>query len=164
MSPDNDAKEALKQGEFKKSAEAAAATASSMAQDAAESAKATLAAKSTEAKDGLAGEMHDTAAALRRAAHEMRDGSPQGSTFSYLADGLADMADSVKDQDVSDVPGIVNNFARNNPMAFLGGAALLGFAATRFAKASEPSRDPVTPARATPAYPAQTAPMGVDYD
>ena len=124
--------------EVKGHAKDAADTVSAMARDAAGTAKAKIAAKSEEAKDGLASEIHDTAAALRRAADEVRDGSPQGSTFSMLANGLADMADSVKDQNVSDIVGAANSFARKNPIAFLGGAALLGFAVSRFAKASEP--------------------------
>ena len=41
-------------------------------------------------------------------------------------DGLADMADSVKDQSANDMVGTVSDFARRNPLAFLGGAALLG--------------------------------------
>ena len=123
--------------EIKGHAKDAASTVSDMAQDAAGTAKAKIAAKSEEAKDSLASEMHDTASALRRAADEVRDGSPQGSTFSMLANGLADMADSVKDQNVSDMVGVANSFARKNPIAFLGGAALLGFAVSRFAKASE---------------------------
>jgi hypothetical protein len=164
MSPDKNPTEALKKGEFKESAKAAAAAASEMAHEAAETAMSKISDKTTEAKDGLASEMHDTAAALRRAAREVRDGSPQGSTFSYLAEGLADMADTVKDKNVSDLTGIVTTFARQNPLAFLGGAALLGFAATRFAKASEPERLPATPVTAVPAYPAHTKPMGYDND
>ncbi|UWR21744.1 hypothetical protein [Sulfitobacter sp. S190] len=123
--------------ELKGHAEDAVDTVSNMAKDAAGTAKAKVAAKSEAAKDGLASEMHDTAAALRRAADEVRDGSPQGSTFSMLANGLADMADSVQGQNVSDIASVASNFARKNPVAFLGGAALLGFAVSRFAKASE---------------------------
>ena len=64
--------------EVKGHAKDAADTVSAMARDAAGTAKAKIAAKSEEAKDGLASEIHDTAAALRRAADEVRDGSPQG--------------------------------------------------------------------------------------
>jgi hypothetical protein len=131
MTTDNSSKQ-----QIKKEAQDATASAKNLAKDAADTAKAQATAKGEEAKEGLAEEMHSTARALRKAADEVRDGSPQGSTFSYLASGLADMADSVEDQSMSDMVGVVNNFARRNPLAFLGGAALLGFTVSRFAKAS----------------------------
>ena len=125
--------------EIKETAARAGASAKQAAQDAAQTAKQEAVSRAGAAKDGVADEMHTTATALRRAAEDVRDGSPHGAAFSYLADGLADMADSVKGQDVSDMIGGVSNFARRNPIAFLGGAALLGFAATRFAKAKTPT-------------------------
>lgn len=118
-------------------AEDAGASVKDAAQNAAEAAQAEVTARTTRAKDGVASEINDTASALRRAADDVRDGSPQGTVFSYLADNLAEVADSVKGQDVSDMVGTCNDFARRNPLAFLGGAALLGFAATRFMKASD---------------------------
>ncbi|MDF1726825.1 MAG: hypothetical protein P1U53_03645 [Sulfitobacter sp.] len=162
MTARSDAAEAAKEGDLKKSAKEAASSASDMAKEATDAAKASVETKSTEAKDSLASEMEDTASALRRAADEVRDGSPQGQTFSYLASGLADMADSVKDQDVKNFPSMVNTFARRNPIAFLGGAALLGFAVTRFAKASEPTAQTngVTGrAKRAPGYGAEGAPV-----
>ena len=161
--------------ELKKSAEAVADTASKLARDATETAKSKIEATTAQARDGIASEMQDTAAALRRAAQEVRDGSPQGSTFSYLADGLADMADSVKGQNVSDLFGIVNDFARRNPVAFLGGAALLGFATSRFAKASGPQDTaathnpyaaprPAMPSAHSTAYNPNMPHRGADHD
>jgi ElaB/YqjD/DUF883 family membrane-anchored ribosome-binding protein len=126
--------------EVKQTAQEAASSASDMAREATETAKAHATAKTEEARDGLASEMQGTAEALRKAAEEVRNGSPQGSAFSYLADGLADMADSVKDQSANDMVGAVSDFARRNPLAFLGGAALLGFTVSRFAKASDQGR------------------------
>ena len=125
----------------------ASGTVAAMAKDAGESAKAQVAAKADAAKGNLADEIDTTASALRKAASDMRDGSPQGSTFSYLADGLADMAETVRGQDLSEVVTATGNFARRNPLAFLGGAALLGFAVTRFTKASAPAPQQVSVTR-----------------
>lgn len=89
------------------------------------------------AKDRAADEVSAIATALRRASDELRDGSPQERTFGQIAETLADMSDGVRDKDMRDIVQDVSGFARRNPLAFLGGAALLGFAATRFAKAGQ---------------------------
>jgi len=89
-----------------------------------------------QAQDSAADEVQGVASALRTAADELRSGSPQERTFSQLADGLADASDAMRDKDLGEMMGDLNSFARRNPLVFLGGAALLGFAATRFAKAS----------------------------
>jgi len=89
------------------------------------------------AKQGLAEEVSQIGSALRHAADELREGSPQERTFGYMADALADVSDTVRNKDLGQLAGDVSDFARRNPVAFLGGAALLGFAATRVARASE---------------------------
>lgn len=91
-------------------------------------------------KETAAREVRGVASALRTAADELRDGSPQERTFSQLADGLADASDTIRDKDLGEVVSGLNSFARRNPLLFLGGAALAGFAATRFARAT--ARDP----------------------
>ncbi len=89
-----------------------------------------------QAKQSAADEVKDVASALRTAADELRSGSPQERTFSQIADGLADASDAVRGKDLSEIVNDVNGFAKRNPLMFLGSAALVGFAATRFAKAS----------------------------
>lgn len=89
-----------------------------------------------QAKDAAADEVKGIASALRTAAEEMRSGSPQERTFSQIAEGLADASDAVRDKDLGEMVEAVTDFAKRNPMVFLGSAALIGFAATRFAKAS----------------------------
>ncbi|WP_424929755.1 hypothetical protein [Amaricoccus tamworthensis] len=103
------------------------------------------------AKSTTADEISDVASALRTAADELRSGSPQARTFSQIADGLADASEALRDRDLGETVSDVNNFARRNPLAFLGGAALVGFAATRFAKASSG-----TSANSGPGYGAAT--------
>lgn len=87
-------------------------------------------------KDSVAEEGHNVASALRKAADEMRSGSPQERTLGQIADGIADASDAIKNKDMSEIVGDLNGFARRNPTVFLGAAALLGFVAVRFAKAS----------------------------
>lgn len=106
--------------------------AGNLAQDAASAA----AKQADAAKSSVADEVSGVASALRTAAEEMRSGSPQERTFGQIAEGLADASDAVRDKDLSTMVQDVSAFARKNPMVFLGGAALIGFAATRFAKAS----------------------------
>lgn len=88
------------------------------------------------AKATVADEVSDVASALRTAAEQMRSGSPQERTFGQIAGGLADASEALRDKDLGTIVQDINRFARNNPVAFLGGAALVGFAATRFLKAS----------------------------
>ena len=88
------------------------------------------------AKHRAADEVTDISGALRRAAEESRDGSPQQQAFGRVAEGLADFSDEMRQKSFGDAARELDGFARRNPLAFLGGAALLGFAATRFAKAS----------------------------
>ncbi len=89
-----------------------------------------------QAKDAAADKVKGVASALRTAAEEMRSGSPQERTFSQIVEGLADASDAMRDKDLGEMVGAVTDFAKRNPMVFLGSAALIGFAATRFAKAS----------------------------
>ena len=82
------------------------------------------------------GEANRMASALRDASANMRDGSPQERAISHMADSMANAADAISGKDLGSIIGDINAFARRNPTAFIGGAALLGFAAARFAKAS----------------------------
>lgn len=89
------------------------------------------------AKNRAADEVSSVATALRRASHELRAGSPQERSFGQVAEVLAEMSDGLRDKDLRDLVSEASGYARRNPMAFLGGAALLGFAAARFAKAGQ---------------------------
>ncbi|MEB8386740.1 hypothetical protein OO012_05820 [Rhodobacteraceae bacterium KMM 6894] len=126
--------------DLKDKAKAAAQTASQQikagAQGAADTVATEAAGYANQAKDAAADEVKGVASALRTAADEMRRGSPQERTFSQIADGLADASDAMHDKDLGQMVGAVSDFAKRNPLVFLGSAALLGFAATRFAKAS----------------------------
>lgn len=109
------------------------------AQKAADTATTEAANYAANAKKTAADEVKDVASALRTASDELRDGSPQERTFSQIAESLADASDALRDKDLGEMVGAVNDFAKRNPLVFLGGATLIGFTATRFAKASDNS-------------------------
>ena len=87
-------------------------------------------------KDDAADETSKIANALRKAADDLHDGSPQERVFAKLADTVADTADGMREMELDEMANAVNDFARRNQAAFLGGAALLGFVAARFMKSS----------------------------
>ncbi|SFR11435.1 hypothetical protein [Poseidonocella sedimentorum] len=89
------------------------------------------------AKSTAANEISDLGDALRKAADELQDGSPQARGLGQIAQSLADVSDTVRGKDLGEIVSDVTGFARRNPLAFIGGAALLGFAGTRLARASK---------------------------
>jgi hypothetical protein len=110
----------------------------------------------------VAEEVSSVAHALRTAADDLREGSAQERTFAQIADTLADTAEAIRDKDLGEMMREATEMARRHPMTFLGGAALLGFTAMRFAKASREGDDRRrsayrSPSRAKAAPPAQPA-------
>ena len=89
-----------------------------------------------DAKSTVADEVKDVAMALRRASADLRDGSAQERTFGQIASTLADASDALRNKDLGQILQAASRVARDNPVLFLGGAAVLGFAVSRFAKAS----------------------------
>ncbi|WP_324753275.1 hypothetical protein [Roseovarius sp. Pro17] len=119
------------------------------AQDAAGAVREEAARRADSAKSGVADEVLDIASALRKAADDMRDGSPQERTFGQIAGGLADVSDSIRGKDLGEMASELTTFAKRNPMLFLGGIALAGFAATRFATASARRDDDGAPSQSS---------------
>ncbi|MGR3761798.1 hypothetical protein ACUXV3_16960 [Roseobacteraceae bacterium NS-SX3] len=138
----------------KDAAEDVKSAAKSAAQSAADTVKSEAHARAESAKEGVADEVQSVASALRTASDEMRSGSPQERAVGQIAGTLADVSDAIRGQDLGDMVNSVSSFARKNPVLFLSSAALLGFAAARFAKSSEPS-----PAGQLPASPAAPDPL-----
>jgi hypothetical protein len=66
---------------------------------------------------------------LPQAAHYIRQASSQ----------IEGVADTVRQRDVRELVADVQDFARQQPTLFFGGAVLLGFAALRFLKSTPPS-------------------------
>jgi hypothetical protein len=92
--------------------------------------------RADDAKADVATEVKDVANALRHASEELRDGSAQERTLGQIASGIADASDAIRDKDLGEIVEMASRFGRRNPALFLGGAALVGFVASRYAKAS----------------------------
>ncbi len=103
------------------------------------------------AKSSLADEMASVASALKAAAREYDSGSTGSKTFADIAEGLERASDTVRHKSLGAMVSDLNSYARAHPAVFLGGAALLGFAASRFAKTS--AEGPSRPAAATASAP-----------
>ncbi len=118
-----------------------------------EAAKETVARQSAAAKDTTASEMSRTASALRKAAEDLeadqagKSRVPQ-SLLREAANGLGELSRTLEGKSVGEMIGDISEFGRRNPVAFMGAAALAGFALGRFARASEP--DAASPATASP--------------
>jgi hypothetical protein len=80
------------------------------------------------------------AQAVQRAAGEFQSDVPQAAQYIRQAAGqIETVANAVRQRDVRELVGEVQEFARRQPTLFFGGAVILGFAALRFFKSSTPS-------------------------
>lgn len=95
-------------------------------------------------KDNVADKTRSVAAAVERVAQEFRH-EDQQSLAQYageLAGEMKNFADNLRGRSVDELLRDTQEFARRNPAAFLLGSVAVGFALTRFAKASaQPSSD-----------------------
>ena len=121
----------------KSAAKSVAEEAKSAALSAADTAKKEAQARAESARDGVADEVKTVASALRDASEDLRSGTPHERAIGQMAGTLADASDAIRNQDLGEMVNSVSDFARKNPAVFLSSAALLGFAAARFAKASD---------------------------
>lgn len=121
-----------------------AAEATEQAGHLADEAKAQAAAAVEKAK-GLAGEQKDllgdqiggVADAMQRVARELEDKSVSSAPYArMIADNAERLASTIKNNDVDGLLNMAQDFGRRQPAAFVGVAAMLGFAASRFLLAS----------------------------
>lgn len=84
-------------------------------------------------------EASSIANAADAAGDEFRSGSLQAQLADQVAAGAEHVAKSIADVDVNALTRDVSDFARRNPLIFIGGAALAGMALARFLKARDPS-------------------------
>jgi hypothetical protein len=91
-----------------------------------------------EQQQAAASGLGEFAGALRRAA---RDGNGADSPVARIAESAADnlqrFSDSLRDRDLDGLLRDAESFARRQPALFIGAAALVGFLAVRFLKASD---------------------------
>jgi hypothetical protein len=87
--------------------------------------------------DQAASGVETVADSIRRVSVDMQTDQPQIAEFaSTAADQAEALAGYLRENDVRQIVGNVENFARRQPLLFVGGAFLLGMAASRFIKAA----------------------------
>lgn len=90
-----------------------------------------------EQKDLLSEHLGGLVDAIQKVAGELETSNSTSARYvRVVADGASKLSDTVKNNDVDAIIDIAQRFGREQPAAFMGAAALLGFAASRFALAS----------------------------
>ena len=85
------------------------------------------------------------AQAVDRAAGEFNE-IPQAASYMRHASGqIQGFADAIDGRDLRELAGEVQEFARQQPTLFFGGAVIIGFAALRFFKSAAPSSGSLSP-------------------
>lgn len=88
-------------------------------------------------RSGAARNVKQMAEALYTASDQLDDDSTQRRVFDMMADNLEQVSDALTRKDMGEMMRDLNDMARRHPAAFLGGAALVGFAATRLMTAGK---------------------------
>lgn len=115
-----------------------AETAKAQISDVAEKAKGLA----SEQKELLAGQIGGMADAMERVAADLEAENASSASYArMIADGATRLSETVKNNDVDAIFNMAQDFGRKQPAAFLGAAALLGFAASRFLLASAKRED-----------------------
>jgi hypothetical protein len=110
------------------------------AMDMANTAKDKVEAAVSERKSLGADYIRSIAQATGRAAHEFEADLPQAAQYIRQAsEQIRGVADTVRERDVRELVGEVQDFARRQPTLFFGGAVVMGFAALRFLKSAAPN-------------------------
>lgn len=93
-------------------------------------------------KDAAAQQMNGWAHALKSASDDLRDRGQESAAawVRQAADGLERCSGTVRERNVDDLVGTVEDFARRQPVAFLGGAVVAGFGLARLMKSSADRR------------------------
>lgn len=129
---------------LKDQAQAAAEGLKRRARGLADDAKARARSTVNQEKDSAAERLHAFAGTLRSAADELKERHQHLSAgcVEHAADGLEGVSDALRGRDLDELVGSVEDFARQRPAAFLGGALLAGLALARFMKSSAERRSP----------------------
>ena len=95
-----------------------------------------------ERKDEAAGRVTGFARALEGAASSLEENgqATEARLTRQAADSLARLGEATHGKEIEDIVAAVEDFGRKQPVAFLAGAALAGFALSRFLKSSNGKR------------------------
>lgn len=127
--------------EAKQSASELGDEAKRLARDAAADVKEEARNFAEEQKDDVSHHVGGVADALRSAAGSLDDEQPSMANYArQAASGLEQVSDAISSRSLDDIVETVEDFARRQPVAFLGGAVLAGFVLSRFAKSSSERR------------------------
>jgi uncharacterized phage infection (PIP) family protein YhgE len=100
---------------------------------AAEAAKTEARRIANQQKNAGADRLGEVAGAVARAAGSLETGMPQMASYAQdAAARLEGAANTLRQRNIDDLVADIGNFARTQPVLFLGGAMLAGFALTRF--------------------------------
>lgn len=92
------------------------------------------------ARDAAARETRKAADAAQAAAEELDSGAIQAQAIEQVASRIDDLAAQIRGSNIDRMARVVGDTAQRNPLLFVAGAALAGFAATRFLTARDPAR------------------------
>lgn len=115
-------------------------TARETVQDAADDATQRAKVEAEVARDRAAEEVGKVSNAAEAAANEFDDGSMQARAIEEVARRVDDIAAQIRSTDIDRLARTLGDAAQRNPLMFVAGAALAGFAVTRFLKARDPDR------------------------
>lgn len=117
-------------------------------------------AKADTVRHAAADQAQSAADAAEAAVDQFDSNSFQAQAAHRIADQIEGVAAQLRTTDINSLVTQTSDFARRNPLLFIGGAAALGFAATRFLKARNPQPatasdhdDPWGTARSMPSQP-----------
>jgi hypothetical protein len=105
-----------------------------------------------EQKDSAGDQLGSVADAISKVADELQGGE-QAVAAGYahdLAGGIRSVSQTIKSRNVDELIGMAEDFGRQQPLAFLGAAALAGFVASRFVLASAQRRSGSQPSASSP--------------
>ncbi|MEK9285616.1 MULTISPECIES: hypothetical protein [unclassified Bradyrhizobium] len=88
-------------------------------------------------KQAGANQIDQVAQAVHGAADELQQQMPKAAEFAHAAASrIEEGADALRDRSLRDLMSTFNDLGRKEPLALFGGAALAGFAISRFLKSS----------------------------
>lgn len=91
----------------------------------------------SEQKDLLSEQLGGIVEAVEKVAGELEGSDASSAGYvRMVADSARNLSATIKDNDVDSILHMAQDFGREKPVAFMGAAALLGFAASRFVLAS----------------------------
>jgi uncharacterized phage infection (PIP) family protein YhgE len=126
----------------KEQAREAAAEIKEGARGVAEDVKEQVRASTAKQKDAAAQQIDGWAHALNTASDDLRDRGQESAAawIRQAAAGLQRASGTMRERDIDDLFGTVKDFARRQPVAFLGGAVIAGFGLARLMKSSADRR------------------------